>query len=470
MTVNMNLVQALVRSGFRSLGGAQYMLLRIADAAPAKAWLARLEPTRASAVGGKKHLNTVLQIAFTRAGLIALGFTEDDLESMAPEFLDGLASDERRSHRLGDIGESAPKHWDWGKGAREPHVLLLLLAKASMITDWAESIRMDALSNGFALVASFTSRPGREDGSPSREPFGFVDGISQPRIDWDCKRKPGTDADRDYHPDIAVGEVLIGHKNEYGAIAGDPKGPLVQSNGTYLVYRQLEQDVTGFWRWLAETSGHDQAIWLAERIIGRRIDGRPLLGLTTSEGPVDFHFKADPDGVSCPLSAHIRRANPRVGDDPLGRRGFIRNLLSTVGLAGSAAGDVVASARFHRILRRGRPYGKVLTPEEAMRPDQPKVEAGLHFLCINASLSRQFEFVQDSWLISPTFGGMSQQGDPLIGHRCPFPDERRSDLFRYYDADGLPRIAQGMPRVVTVRGGAYFFLPSIAGLESIAMR
>ena len=105
-----------------------------------------------------------------------------------------------------------------------------------------------------------------------------------------------------------------------------------------------------------------------------------------------------------------------------------------------------------------------------MRPDQPKVEAGLHFLCLNASLARQFEFVQGAWLISPTFGGMSQQGDPLIGDRCPFLGDSRSDLLRYYDADGIPRIAQGMPRFVTVRGGAYFFLPGIAGLKSIASR
>ena len=103
-----------------------------------------------------------------------------------------------------------------------------------------------------------------------------------------------------------------------------------------------------------------------------------------------------------------------------------------------------------------------------MRPDQPKVEAGLHFICLNASLARQFEFVQGAWVMSPTFGGLTQQGDPLMGNRQHFPEGCRTDLFRYHDEHQAPRIAQGLPNFVTVRGGAYFFLPGIAGLRSIS--
>jgi Dyp-type peroxidase family len=470
MAVDFDDVQALVRYGFGWLGGARYVLLRIADAARAKAWLARIEPTRVSQVGGGQDPRCVTQIAFTRAGLIASGFSDAELEALAPEFLDGMASDERRSHRLGDVGESAPEHWNWGVCTREPHVLILLLAKKAMIADWASGIEADALANGFAPIASFDSCPAREDGGASHEPFGFADGSSQPEIDWEGTRAVSPEADRDYRRVIAAGEILLGHSNEYAASAGDAGGPLVQRNGSYLVYRQLEQDVTGFWRWAAEAAGPERARWMAERVVGRRIDGSPLPGLAKGGGTNDFLFKDDPDGIACPLGAHVRRANPRSGDNPLGRRGFLRDLVSSVGLEGKATADAVASARFHRILRRGRPYGATLTPEEAMRPGQPWVEAGLHFLCLNASLARQFEFVQGAWLMSPTFGGLSQEGDPLLGNRCPFPDGRRTDLFRYRDAQGVPRIAQGMPRFVTVRGGAYFFLPGIAGLKSIASR
>lgn len=470
MVADLDDVQALVRSGFGSLGAARYILLRISEPSRAKAWLAQLEPTRACHIGAGQEILRVLQVAFTRAGLIAAGFACAEIETLAPEFLDGMASDERRSHRLGDVGESAPEKWQWGVGKTEPHVLIALFAKKAMIADWAPGVEADALANGFALVASFESCPASEDGSAAHEPFGFADGLSQPEIDWNETLAVTGAVNRDYRPGVALGEILLGHANEYVAIAGDAAGPLVQRNGSYLVYRQLEQDVTGFWRWAAELAGAEGARWLAERMVGRCIDGSPLQGLANGGGPNDFLFKDDPDGVGCPLGAHVRRANPRSGDDPLGRRGFLRDLISSVGLEGKAAADAIASTRFHRILRRGRSYGATLTPEEAMRPEQPRVEAGLHFLCLNASLARQFEFVQGAWLMSPTFGGLSQEGDPLLGNRYPFPDGRRTDLFRYRDAQGVPRIAQGMPRFVSVRGGAYFFLPGIAGLKSIASR
>lgn len=470
MAVDFDDIQALVRSGFGSLGGARYVLLRIENAVRAKAWLARAEPTRASQVGGRHNLHCAMQIAFTRAGLIAAGFPEAELETMSPEFLEGMASDARRSRRLGDVGASAPEHWSWGVGTGEPHVLILLMAKKAIIADWASGIEAEALANGFTSVVSFDSFSALEDGSASCEPFGFTDGLSQPRIDWNGERSVAPEANRDYHSVIAAGEILLGHSNEYGAPAGDAGGSLVQHNGSYLVYRQLEQDVIGFWQWTAEAAGVKNARRMAERIVGRCMDGSPLPGLATGGEQGEFLFKGDPDGIVCPLGAHIRRANPRSGDNPHGEQGFLRNLISAVGLAGKATDDAVASARFHRILRRGRPYGATVIPEVAMQPNIPRVEAGLHFLCLNASLARQFEFIQGAWLTSPTFGGLSQEGDPLLGNRCPFPDNRRTDLFRYHDEQGIPRIAQGIPRFVTVRGGAYFFLPSIAGLKSIVSR
>ena len=87
-------IQALVRSGFGSLGAARYILLRVAQADRARAWLGTLAPTRASQVGGTEEITRVLQIAFTCAGLQQLGFGAD-LESFAPEFLDGMAGDPR---------------------------------------------------------------------------------------------------------------------------------------------------------------------------------------------------------------------------------------------------------------------------------------------------------------------------------------------------------------------------------------
>ena len=460
-------IQALVRSGFGTLGAARYLLLRISDAARVKSWLAAIEPTRASQIRKEVQLEHVLQIAFTRAGLEALGFSEADLAACAPEFLDGMAGDESRSHRLGDVGDNAPSAWSWGVGTQEPHILLLLLAHNKNIADWAGNIEAQALAAGCTLIAAFASCPAREDGGPSREPFGFADGLSQPEIDWRDRLDVTAAANGGYRDSIAAGEVLLGHRNEYDFIADYPQGKMIGRNGSYLVYRQLEQDVSGFWKWLAGETGSDRAPWLAERMVGRGMDGKPLVNGASGDTN-SFLFQDDPEGLVCPLGAHIRRANPRSGDAQPGRHGLIGNLLSTLGLVGDAANDAVASARFHRLLRRGRPYGETLTPQQAMRPDQPKVEAGLHFMCLNASLARQFEFVQGAWVMSPTFGGLNRQGDPLMGNRLPFPKGCRTDLFRYHDEKQAPRIAQGLPNFVTVRGGAYFFLPGIAGLRSIA--
>ena len=47
------------------------------------------------------------------------------------------------------------------------------------------------------------------------EPFGFADGVSQPRLDWDATRRARR-SDVDYVNLIALGEVVLGFPNEYG--------------------------------------------------------------------------------------------------------------------------------------------------------------------------------------------------------------------------------------------------------------
>ena len=53
------------------------------------------------------------------------------------------------------------------------------------------------------------------------EPFGFADGISQPQIDWDQQRQtPCTQLE--YTNVVALGEFLLGYRNEYGKITDRP--------------------------------------------------------------------------------------------------------------------------------------------------------------------------------------------------------------------------------------------------------
>jgi deferrochelatase/peroxidase EfeB len=120
----------------------------------------------------------------------------------------------------------------------------------------------------------------------------------------------------------------------------------------------------------------------------------------------------------------------------------------------------LATANRHRILRRGRSYGH--------RPADPRiddgVDRGLHFLCLNSDIERQFEFVQQTWVNNPVFGGLNGEVDPLIGNISRAETATTNALFTV-QADPLRSRVHNLQRFVTVKGGAYFFLPSISALR-----
>jgi deferrochelatase/peroxidase EfeB len=245
--------------------------------------------------------------------------------------------------------------------------------------------------------------------------------------------------------------------------------------------RQLSQDIRGVWRYLDGQAGGDSAQRerLAAAMVGRTLEGKPLAGQTQAPSagngtqPDDelnaFTFESDPEGLRCPLGAHVRRTNPRNADLPPGKSGFISRLIRTLGFdAGALGPDLVASTRFHRLLRRGRKYGDQLTIAQALTGAASGSESGLHFVCLNANIGRQFEFVQAAWIAGTKFAGMAGEGDPLLGHRQPALDGCPTNVFSIPQSDGPDRRLTEMPSFVTVRGGAYFFLPGIRALRYLA--
>jgi Dyp-type peroxidase family len=506
-------IQGILRSGYGSLEEASFLLLWITDKDKAKAWLAAIveecgakksyRVTRAGDLDPPQRKELALQVAFTAPGLRTLGapeelFQDESINNFPREFRLGMAAEDRdpegRSRRLGDIEKNAPSNWEWGAPGRVPDVLVMLYAKTGGLAAFQQMVEED-LALGFKVRALETAKAAG-DGQLRREPFGFGDGISQPEIDWKARREPGTCADLEYGNLIAPGEFLLGYQNEYGlytqrplldptrdpndilALAEDHYHRDLGRNGTYLVLRQLEQDVSRFWRFVYGTK--DGGVGLAEAMVGRKFStGNPLVTPSRAEirgvGPDvedirqnEFTYAADPDGLTCPFGAHIRRANPRTGDMPGGRQGFISWLLRTLGLKrGGPREDLLSSSRFHRIIRRGRPYGAVMDRESALRDEGPGVASGIYFIALNANISRQFEFIQDAWIANTKFNGLNGESDPLLGNRVASPGHP-TDGFSLPQPGGRNRRIAGLPQFVTMRGGAYFFLPSIRALRFVA--
>jgi deferrochelatase/peroxidase EfeB len=185
-----------------------------------------------------------------------------------------------------------------------------------------------------------------------------------------------------------------------------------------------------------------------------------------------FTYDGDPQGTLCPFGAHVRRANPRntdYVDRPQGALARVRALLGF-----ERAGfrdDLISSVRFHRILRRGREYGPKLTPSDALQPAPPDdPERGLRFACLNAHISRQFEFVQNAWMNSSKFNGMTGECDPLLGNRERIPGGWDTDGFSLPCEGGVARRLREIPQFVFVRGSAYFFLPSLRALRYFSQK
>jgi deferrochelatase/peroxidase EfeB len=490
--VDYNDIQGLVRFAFGKMNEACFYLVRIKDVGAARSWLASAPVTSARTLVPPPQ--TALQVAFTVDGLRALRVPEESIAGFAPEFLAGM-TEESRSRRLGDVGENGPDKWRWGHADCKPHLVVMMYGQKGKMAECEAEFKRPSWDVAFEVMA----RLGTDD-LGDVEPFGFVDGISQPAVDWEGKRTIKGDQ-LVYGNLVSLGEFLLGYSNEYNEYTDRPlldpdsKGALdllpaldqpqkkdLGRNGTYLVIRTLVQDVRGFWQFADKaTDSVQERKRLAEKMVGRALDGKPLVPLQNQPiegvGPEEkdraynqFTFDSDPVGLKCPLGAHARRANPRNSDFPNPVKGPVSHLVQTLGFGRKGVrDDLMSSTRFHRLVRRGREYGPGLTEEQALQPPQPnESENGLHFICINANIARQFEFVQSAWLISTKFDGMSEESDPMMGDREPVAGCPEPNTFSIPREGGLRERCSGLPQFITVRGGAYFFLPSLRALRYFA--
>lgn len=446
-------MQGLIVRGYGGLPEAALLLLQVSDRLGAAGLLQEWAGTLSSAQSQPR--DSAMQVALTADGIEALvgpairaGFSEQFSSGMVTTY---------RSRLLGD----EPETWAWG-GPTTPavHLLVLLYARTSdEIATFRSATLARCAESGLSLVAALDTHTLGE-----REPFGFHDGISQPMMTGLPQAVGSADA-------VRAGEFVLGYLNEYGqrsdrpllAATEDPEGVLPRDadgsgaadlgrNGTYLVLRQLDQDVAGFHAFLDRAtrdsdgrSDPQAAARLGAKMVGRWPSGAPLVLDPDRDDPEhgnrnDFgYFASDPAGLACPVGAHIRRANPRDSLEP-----------------GPGTARSLAINHRHRILRRGRGYAPAHPGDAGAQ--------GIYFICLNANLARQFEFIQHSWLDDPGFKLLDDATDPLVGARNgqggTFTEPRLPLRRRYRD----------LPQFVQVRGGAYFFLPGISALRYLAAR
>jgi Dyp-type peroxidase family len=431
-TVSVAEIQGNILRGYRS-DHAEFVFARVTDAGAARRWLGELiDVITFNGSPGARRPDHTVNVAFTCAGLRALGVPAERVSGLGA-FAAGMA---RRAELLGDLGPCAPKRWQ--PGLRATHVLVTLTASDPEQVRRADRELADAgLERCHMQLADKLL--------DAREHFGFADGFSQPAIagaSTGPRDGEGTLTRSGRWRDIALGEFVLGRPDEGGAVAPGPTAPLGR-DATYMVVRKLEQDVAAFRAYTAaqaQRCGRD-ADWVAARMVGRWKNGSALARHPDRPGPAAadereranrFGYADDRAGAACPLGAHVRRANPR---DALGWGGRL--------------------TQRHRLLRRGMSYGPPL-PAGALEGDG--AERGLMFVSYQASIERQFEFIQKQWLGDGNVFGLGDDRDPIVAGAEQM----------VIQSSGPPLFLTQLPRFVTTRGGDYFLVPGRAGLAAIA--
>ena len=89
------------------------------------------------------------------------------------------------------------------------------------------------------------------------------------------------------------------------------------------------------------------------------------------------------------------------------------------------------------------------------------VDRGIVFVCIGASLDRQFEFVKTEWVNGGLFIGALGEKDPLVGP---------NDGSGQFTVPQVPirRRLPDLPAIVVTRGGEYCFAPGVKALQWLA--
>jgi Dyp-type peroxidase family len=418
--------------------------------------------------------------AFSAAGLRRLT-SDDEIAEFADEaFTLGM---EARSTLLGDPPTGPGCAGRWLVGGPGTKVDVLLIGASDDLELLQRQVEAVALSASAASLELVHLDRGVVSGrnQAGHEHFGFKDGVSQPAM-----RGRRTQAADDYYearlwpfePDLLErrdayaapgrplvwpGHFLFGYEGQMRDEPQTPnpsympRGPGWAANGSFLVFRRLRQDVDAFESFLEATAtrlqqqagtaapGVDR---LGALLVGRWKSGSPVSYKPHVDQPIpascenEFSFStartfvsetgaqlecpADPQGIHCPLGAHIRKVNPRDDDTDIGPAARTLQKL---------------------MLRRGITYDD--GPADGGVDDR-----GLLFLAFQSSIQDQFEFLTTDW-INLADRPVDEGGhDPILAQGSG----RYVNLKLGGNTYEIP-----LPgNFVVPTGGEYFFTPSLA--------
>jgi Dyp-type peroxidase family len=485
-TVDLDQIQGNVTPGFRK-DHQDFLFFKLPqetfdtppDRAAARAWLRALQSSiatardvatfnalflklkaRIAAAGGtespERYLrSTWVNVAFTHIGHAAL-YTgalgtnaqqstafrlgmfnrKDQTRDYLPELADSTVRDSVRTDWSSYLNPPTPTH----EASQVAHLVVIIGAdsEAELDAERADQIAL-ATSHGLILVEQYS---GVSLGG-GREHFGFKDGISQP------------DPNNLLDPAGWVTSEQVAAPGEFIRGAGaEPTNTGIravlpwETNGSYMVLRRLDQNVHEFRAQgvagaaaLPGAPGMSPALFEA-KCIGRWPDGTPLSGTPLIDAAT---YSGDPDGTQIPRFSHIRKAYPRD--------------------------QATAKPQHHRLIRRGITFGPAYPSLPAGAPANTE-ERGLIFVAYMASIEQQFEFLMHKWFGDQAFADTPPRPipgfDPIMG--CPQNQPAASRSVNYPVPAGAAITYQtlSIARYIKLKGGGYFFSPSIAHLATLA--
>ena len=312
---------------------ARYQVVRIVERDGARRILERLLDrqliTTAATWDPSSKPSATLNVFFSWAGLAAMGVPQASLDSFPEEFREGMAA---RAALLNDTGKNAPETWEFGHDADRNHVFFAVYGRTLADRDrMLGTLRDELTAAGPAIEVTHRLDAGML--ANRQEHFGFADGIGQPAIEG--SGVPFYAGEGTLQPDgtwapLKAGEFVLGWPGETGRPLAMPEPDILARNGSFLVYRKLEQHVSAFRSFLATEAARlygdasaSKVELLAAKLVGRWRSGCPLALSPDADDPAlaedwarnnDFGYAADPGRrhlplwLACPPDESARRS------------------------------------------------------------------------------------------------------------------------------------------------------------------